>query len=172
MLTKKQKAEVVEELQDRFSRQKVSIFATVRGVSVDKLQAFRRELRKIGAELKIAKKSLMRRATDAKSLPVNPEELEGEVGVIFGFEDQVAPAKAAQKFGKENETFKVLAGILDGKALEGKEVLALAKLPTREQLLGQVASVFAAPVRNLASVLQANIRNLAVVLNQVASKKS
>lgn len=168
MLTRDQKSNVVSELTDRFNRQRISLFTDIRGISVSKLSLFRRELKKIGAEFRVAKKTLLARAMQSLAVGVEAKELEGEIGVIFGFEDQVAPAKLAVKFAKENETFKVLKGILDGKLIEGKAALALARLPSREQLLGQVASVLQAPIRNLAIVLQANIRNLAVVLNQLA----
>lgn len=167
MLTRDQKSAVVEQLQDKFQRQRVSIFTDIRGVSVAKLMALRRELKKIGAELKVAKKTLLRRALQATGVSVEPKELDGEIGVIFGYEDQVAPAKTAVKFGKENDTFKVLKGVLAGKILEAKEVLALAKLPSRVELLGQLAYALNAPIQGLANVLQGNIRNLVVVLSRI-----
>lgn len=172
MLNREQKGEIVTELQERFSRQRISLFTDIRGVSVAKLSQFRRELKKLGAEFKVAKKTLLKRALDGAKIKLEPKELEGEIGVIFGYEDQVAPAKLAMKFGKTNETFKILKGILDGKIIEGKAAIALAKLPSREQLLANVASILQAPIRNLAVVLQANIKNLAVVLNQLKEQKA
>jgi large subunit ribosomal protein L10 len=138
---------------------------------VAKLSQFRRGLKKIGAEFKVAKKTLLRRALDAVSIGIEPEKLEGEIGVIFGYEDQVAPAKAAAKFAKENETFRLLKGILAGKILEAKDVLALAKLPSRGELLAELARSFQAPIQGLVNVLHGNIRNLVVVLNQIKDKK-
>lgn len=174
MLNQEQKAKIIEELQDRFRRQRMSIFADFRGISVAKLALFRRELKKIGAELKVAKKTLLKRAlekADPAFSGIEPKELDGEIGVIFGYEDQIAPAKAALKFSRGNETFKVLKGVLAGKILEAREVLALARLPGREQLLGQLAVMLNAPIQGLVNVLQGNIRNLVVVLNELRSKK-
>lgn len=172
MLTRREKEEVVGELTDRFKRQRVSIFADFRGISVAKLGALRRELKKLGAEFKVAKKTLLKRAIEASGAGgIEPKGLQGEIGVIFGYEDQVAPAKAAAKFAKENQTFKVLKGILAGKVLEAKEVLALAKLPAREQLLAQLVYALNGPIQGLANVLQGNLRNLVVVLNRVKDKK-
>ena len=167
MLRRSEKAKIIEGLQERFGRQKVSIFTDFRGINVGKLSLFRRELKKIGAEFKVAKKTFLKRALNALGIGLDPEELEGEIGVIFGYGDQVAPAKTAAKFAKENDTFKVLRGVLDGKVIEGKAAADLADLPSRGELLGQVASVLQAPIRNLAVVLQANVRNLAVVLIRV-----
>ncbi len=172
MLTKAEKIEVVERFTDRFKRQRVSIFADFRGISVAKLETLRRELKKVSAEFKVVKKTLLKRAIEASGAgEIEPKGLEGEIGVIFGYEDQIAPAKAAAKFAKGNETFKVLRGILSGKVLEAKEVLALAKLPGREQLLAQLAYALNGPIQGLATVLQGNLQNLVVVLNRVKDKK-
>lgn len=172
MLTRTQKEEVVSGLTERFKRQRVSIFADFRGISVAKLSALRRELKKLGAEFKVAKKTLLRRAIEASGAGgIEPKGLEGEIGVIFGYGDQVAPAKAAAAFSKANETFRVLKGILAGKILEASEVLALAKLPAREQLFAQVAYALSGPVRGLANALQGNVRNLVVVLGQIQNKR-
>lgn len=170
MQTRSEKENIVGELTDRFRRQRISIFTDIRGISVAKLAAFRRELKKLGAEFRVAKKTLLRRALEAAGPAfggIEPKRLEGEIGVIFGYEDQIAPAKAAAKFSKENETFKMLKGVLAEKILEAREVLALAKLPAREQLLGQLAFALDAPVQGLAIALAGNIRNLVVVLNKI-----
>lgn len=173
MLTKTQKAKIVEELSDGFKRQKIAIFSDFHGVSVTKFGPLRRSLKKTGAEFKVAKKTLFDRAlTDAGLSGLSIKELKGEVGVTFGYEDQIAPARALVKFARENETFKLLAALLNGKTLSDKQVIALARLPNREVLLAQLAHVMQEPIRGLASVLQANIRNLAVVLNKMKEKNN
>ena len=172
MITKAQKGEIVAELAEKFKRQKIAIFSDFSGVSVAKSQALRRLLKKEDAEYKVAKKTLFDRALAATAAGVATKDMKGEIGVAFGYGDQVAPAKILSKFAKEVETFKILAGLLDGKLLSGKEIMALARLPGREALLGQVAGALSAPLRGLASVLQGNIRNLAFVLNQIKDKKN
>lgn len=171
MITKKQKEEIIGELTKKFAEEKIAIFSRVHGVSVARLSEFRRELKKIGAELKIAKKTLMQRALDAANIPADVRKLEGEVGVIFGYENPVDPAKLAQKFQKGNETFKILSGTLGIKLLSKEQVLALAKLPQRIELLSQLAGVLAAPMRNLMNVLTGNQRNLVVVLQKIINNK-
>ncbi len=141
-------------------------------MSVAKLGQFRRELKKVGAEFKVAKKTFLRRVADALKLGVNPEELQGEVGVIFGYEDQAAPTKVIAKFGKANKTFKVLMGLLGGKVIEAAGVAALAKLPSREEMLAQVARAFNSPIQSLVNALSGNIKNLVVVLDKIRNTKS
>jgi large subunit ribosomal protein L10 len=167
MLTKSKKQEIVRELTDKFQKQKSVIFADFRGIGVNKLMALRREMKKVGAEFRVAKKTFLRIALKSIGIEYDPKELDGEIGVIFAYEDQVAPAKSAVKFGKENETFKVLRGLLGGKLLDGKEVLALAKLPSREQLLGKLVGTLNAPIQGFYNVLQGNLRNLVVVLSKI-----
>ena len=171
MLTKAKKADVVAGLADQFSRQKVAIFSDFHGVSVANATQLRRNLKKEDAEYKVAKKTLLARALSTVGITFDAKRLKGEIGVAFGYGDQAAPAKILAKFGKENETFKILGGLLGSRVMSEKDVIALARLPSREALLGQVASVLSAPMRGLASALQGNIRNLAFVLGQVRDKK-
>ena len=171
MLSKVEKHRVVEGLAERFKRQKTAIFSDFGGVSVAKISALRRLLKKSDAEYKVAKKTLFDRALEAAGLEVRTKDLKGEIGTAFGYGDEIAPAKILSKFGKENETFKILGGILSGRILADKEVLALARLPGREQLLAQLAGTLISPLRGLAAVLQGNMRNMVVVLNKIKSQK-
>lgn len=172
MITKAQKGEIVADLADKFKRQKIAIFSDFSGVSVAKSQMLRRLLRKEDAEYKVAKKTLFDRALAETSTNTATKGMKGEIGVAFGYGDQVAPAKVLAKFAKEIETFKILGGLLDGKLLSGAEIMAFARLPSREILLAQVVGALSAPLRGLAFVLQSSIRNLAFVLDQVKAKKS
>ena len=172
MLTKPQKEEIVAELTELFKRQKIAFFTDFQGISVTKLQSLRRLLKKENAEFKVAKKTLFDRALEQAGITFKSKELKGELGVAFGYGDQVAPAKTLVKFGKQEETFKLLAGILAGKVLTDKQIIALAKLPSREVLLAQLAATLQAPMRGLAVVLQANIRGLAIALNKVREQKA
>ena len=171
MISKDQKGKIVEVLKEKFARQKIAIFSDFHGVSVAKFIALRRLLRKENAEFKVAKKTLFERALVESGKEMGVKALRGEIGVAFGYGDQVAPAKVLLKFSKEVETFKILGGLFDGRILSGAQVLALARLPGREVLLAQVVGGLSAPLRGLASVLQSNIRNLAFVLGQVKDKK-
>ena len=171
MLTKTQKTKIVDELTERFKKQKITIFNDIRGVSVSKSQTLRRTLKKENAEFKVTKKTLFDRALALVGIDFSTKKLEGEVGVAFGYGDQVAPAKLLAKFSKDNETFKILGGILEGKILTKEEVIALSRLPSKEALLAQLVGALAGPIRGLATVLGGNMRNLVVVLNNIKNKK-
>lgn len=171
MLTKSQKTDIVNDLTDKLKRQKITIFTDFHGIVVSKSQTLRRALRKVGAEYKVAKKTLLARALQAVGIEIPVKELQGEIGVAFGYQEEIQPAKELVKFSKGNETFKIVAGLLSGRVLTDKEVFALAKLPGREILLTELLGTLQSPIRNLAAVLTGNIRNLIILLNNIKDKR-
>lgn len=171
MLTKVQKEEVVKELNDKLDRKKVVFLTDFRGISVMNSQELRRELKKTDAEYKVAKKTLFDRALSQHGIKYKTAELEGEVGAAFCYGEETAPAKVLVKFRKDHDSFKILGAILGDKILNEKDVVALAKLPTRDILLVQLVGAMHGPIRGLAVVLQTNIRNLAVVLQKISEQR-
>lgn len=167
MITKAKKAEIIDGLANRFMRQRIAIFSDFHGVSAAQSMILRRLLKKENAEYKVAKKTLVSRALDQAGAGLSVKDMKGELGVAFGYGDQAAPARILSKFSREIDTFKILGGLLDGKILSDKQVIALARLPGREVLLAQVVGALSAPLRGLAAALKGNIRNLAFVLNQI-----
>ncbi len=166
-LTKTKKEETVKELTDKFKRKKIAIFSDFHGMPVIKSQALRRSLRQNQAEYRVAKKTLLDRALAEAGIEAKTKELRGEIGVSFGYEDEVSPAKTLLKFSKEVETFKILGGLLGSRFLSASEVIAIARTPSREVILAQLLGALSSPIRGLATVLQGNIRGLVVVLNKI-----
>jgi len=171
MLNKTQKEKIVKELVDKFKRQKIAVFTDFQGISVSQARELRRLLKKNDAEYKVAKKTLFDRALESTGINIKTKNLVGEIGVAFCYGDQIAPVQTLFKFSKQNETFKLLAGILGDRILESKEILALAKLPSREILLAQLIGTMHAPLRGLMNVLQGNVRSLVMVLTKIKDKK-
>lgn len=172
MLTKAKKEDIAKKLSGRFGRAKIAIFSDFRGVSVAKLQALRRLLKQTGAEYSVSKKTLFDRALAGAGVDLSTKKFEGELGVAFGYEDEISPAKTLFKFSRENDTFKILGAILGGKILQEKEAVALAKLPSREVLIAQVVGALSSPLRELVGVLRGNMRNFVVVLNKINEQKA
>lgn len=170
--TRQAKEELKDSLSQKIKDQTVLIFARAKGLAVAKQQSLRRLLKSESAEYKIAKKTILRRALGEAGLPFPSEAEKGEVSVIFGYGDEVAPAKVLAKFRKENpETFSFLGGVLGGRLFSSAEVMALAKLPGKQELIGQLAWVMSAPFRGLMTVLNGNQRKLVAALSQIVLKK-
>lgn len=158
VLAKKQSN--AEELKNKFEKSKLVILADYRGINVEDITKIRAELKKTDSEYVVAKNSTLRFAVKGTEIEGISEYLEGPTAVTFSYEDYVSPAKVLYDYAKDSEFYKIKAGIMDGKIIPAEEVIKLAKLPSKEMLLTQ-----------LATVLLANIRNLAVVLDQVAKKE-
>ena len=157
VLAKKQSD--AEELKNKFEKSKLVILADYRGINVEDITKIRADLKKSNSEYVVAKNSTLKFAVKGSEIEGISEYLEGPTAVTFSYEDYVSPAKVLYDYAKNSEFYKIKAGIMDGKVIPAEEVIKLAKLPSKEMLLTQ-----------LATVLLANIRNLAVVLDQVAKK--
>ena len=155
-----QKQSDIAELKEKFEKSKLVILTDYRGINVEDITKIRADLRKANCEYKVAKNTTLKFAAKEANLEGITDLLEGPTAITFSYEDYVEPAKVLYDYAKNSEFYKIKGGIMDGKVISVDEVLKLAKLPSREMLLTQ-----------LATVLLANIRNVAVVLDQVREQK-
>ena len=158
VLAKKQSE--VEVYKEKFEKSKLVILADYRGINVSDVTKIRSDLRKSNTEYKVAKNSILQFAAKNANLEELTSLLEGPTAIAFSYEDYVEPAKVIYDYAKTSEFYKIKGGVMDGKVISVEEIERLAKLPSREMLLTQ-----------LATALLANIRNLAVVINQVKEKQ-
>jgi large subunit ribosomal protein L10 len=158
VLAKKQSE--VEVYKEKFEKAKLVILADYRGINVSDVTKIRSDLRKSNTEYKVAKNTILKFAAKGANLEELTDLLEGPTAIAFSYDDYVEPAKVIYDYAKGSEFYKIKGGVMDGKVISVEEIERLAKLPSKEMLLTQ-----------LATVLLANIRNLAVVLNQVKENK-
>ena len=166
-ITKEKKNTIVAELEEKIEREKLVIFTDFKGVGVKSLTDLRKKLKKSQSELKVAKKTLANIAFKKKGLEVDAKGLQGEVAMVFGYEDQVLPAKTIYQFTKENPNFKILGGFLEKEYKNSADIIALAQLPTREELLAKAVGSIASPLSGFVNVLQGNIKGLVYVLSAI-----
>ena len=155
-----QKKESVKELAAKLKEAKAIILVDYRGVTVEQITKIRAELRSLNAEYKVIKNNITKRALNEIGITDLDEHLQGPVAIAISNEDYLGVSKTLYNFAKENDFYKIKAGIIDGKIVSGEEIITLAKLPSREELIAK-----------LAGVLLANISKLAVALDQVKVKK-
>lgn len=171
MLTKKQKEEVVNELADKIKRQKSLIFTDAKGVKVKDIQLIRRELKKLEAEYRVAKKTLMELALKKEGKEIDLSQFNGSLASSFGYKDPISLIKVLTKLAKANDKFKILGGMVEGRVLSVAEIKELSKIPSREILLAKLIGSMKSPISGLTNVLQGNIRNLVGVLNAIKESK-
>ena len=155
-----QKEEIVKALADRMKTAKVIILTDYRGINVADVTKLRADLRNVNAEYKVIKNNIVKRALDMNGESGLDELLSGPTAVLMGDEDYLEPSKVIYKFSKDNDFYKIKGGIIDGKVMTAEEIIELAKLPSRQELLSK-----------LAGCLLANISKLAVALDQVRAQK-
>ncbi len=160
------KVRMVEELRDLISRASVAVSAEYRGLTVAQMTALRRKLRDAGGELHVVKNTLASIAADQAGRGEFKELLKGPTAVLFGFDDPVAPVKTLiEHLRSERLEVPITAGWIEGRVLGPEEVRSLATLPSREELIGQVAARLQSPLYNLAMLLQATIREFAGLID-------
>ncbi|MDP2638924.1 MAG: 50S ribosomal protein L10 [Candidatus Azambacteria bacterium] len=170
-LTREQKSNILEDLTDKFGRAKAAILVDFNKLSVGKTMELRRGLRSADAEYKVAKKTLVSRVLRFGNFKgVNLDDFKNQVGIIFSYVDPVTTAQSVWKFSKVNKTFEILGGFLGFNWQEKDKISALAQLPSREILLGQLVGAIASPLSGLVGVLSGNMRNLVNVLGSISAK--
>jgi len=170
-LTKEQKQNIVSDLEQKIEKQKSMVFMDFKGIKVKTLAKLRETLKEQGSELKVAKKSLMEIALKNKNIELDTKKLDGEVATVFGYDDEITPSKLVYQFSKENTGAKILGGFLENKFYQMADVIRLAELPSKEQLLGMLVGTLNAPATNFVGVLSGNMRKLVCALSQIKDKK-
>lgn len=171
--TKGQKKFILDELTDKINRAKSVIFTKFNGLGVKENEELRGKLRAENSEYFVAKKTLMNIAFKDKAIEgLDAKNLDGQVAAIFGYNDEVAPAKVVAGFKKDKEgKIEFVGGILENKFIDASQVTELSKLPSKQELYAKIVGSINAPVSGFVNALAGNIRNLVNVLNAVKDKK-
>jgi large subunit ribosomal protein L10 len=169
-MRKEQKSAVVDNLSGTFKKATIALVSEYRGMSVAETTEVRRKLRAVRGELKVAKNTLIRRAIKDTGYSSLEDKLGGPVGLIISNEDPVELAKAVIGFKDLGDKFKLRGGVFDGKPITIEEVQALATLPPREVILGQLLGVMQAPATHLVRLLNEPGSMLARLVDAVGKK--
>jgi large subunit ribosomal protein L10 len=151
-MTRTEKQQIVDTLTDEFKAANGVVMCDFKGLNVSAIEGLRKIAREKEVKVQVVKNTL---ATIAlKNAGLEGVEIKDTNIFVWG-EDAIAAAKTVSTFAKENETFTVRNGYIDGETADAAKVEAFSKLPGREELLGMLASVWMAPIRNLTIGLNA-----------------
>ena len=151
----KQKEAEIKELAEQFKSDKLILLVDYRGINVEQVTKLRSDLRNSNI-----KNNIIKRALNLNGENGLDALLEGPTAVVTSKEDYLEASKIIYKFSKDNDFYKIKGGIIDGKVMTAEEIITLAKLPSRQELLAK-----------LAGALLGNITKLAVALDQVKTQK-
>ncbi len=155
-LTKEKKQHALADIRANIAKQKSVIFADFSKVNSLDLFSLRKQLKEAGCNLKVGKKTLVRIAFGQSGISFwnkIKSVIPGQLALVFGIEDEIAPARIAHKFTKTNENFKILGGIFEKKFIDRERVLVLANLPTRNELLGRLVGSLSSSMTSFVRVL-------------------
>ncbi|TMV88731.1 50S ribosomal protein L10 [Thioclava sp. BHET1] len=164
-----QKEKVVEELGQIFASSGVVVVAHYERLTVAEMQDLRARMREAGGSVRVAKNKLAKIALEGQPCASIAEYLTG-MTVLSYSEDPVAAAKVIDKYAKENEKLVILGGSMGDSALDVAGVKAVAQMPSREELLAQIASCIGAPASNIAGAIGAPASNIASILSSIEEK--
>ncbi len=170
-MNRDEKAAIVAELNDSFSRAKFSVVADYCGLKVSDLEKIRRDLRETSSEIRIAKNTLLRRAVTDTSCESLSEDFTGTTAIVTSYEDPVAPAKILAKCAETYDKFELRSAVLEGEKISIDDLIALSKLPSKEVLLGQLLSVMNGVPTAFVRVLSAVPQNLLYGLQAIKDQK-
>ncbi len=169
--SREQKEQTVADLLGYFNSMKSAVFVNYQGLKVKEADELRRSADKEKVSYAVSKKTLLTKALKSAGVDFDAVTLQGMIGVATAA-DEVAAAKLVFEFGKAHESLKILGGVVDGKVVDAAAIRALASLPSRRQLLGQLVGTINAPVSGFVNVLAANLRGLVNVINAIKNAKA
>ena len=155
-LTKQQKTKQIDSIKERVAKQKSVIFVDFAKVPSKDMFSFRKALKEAGCNLKVAKKTLVRIAFGQSNISYwnkIKSSIPGQLALVFGIEDEIAPARIANQFAKINENLKILGGIFEKRFIDREKALVLANLPTRNELLSRLVGSLSSSMTSFVRVL-------------------
>jgi large subunit ribosomal protein L10 len=169
--TRVQKDQEIEILRKEFQESPNAVLVGFKGLKVGDDERLRRELRQANLSYRVVKNTLAIRA--AKGTPMEQVEnnFNGATAVALSKNDPVTLAKVLSKWAKDSAVFSFKAGIVEGRAIAGKDVEAISNLPSKEELISRVMFMINSGAQRLATVTGAVARNLAIVVDQVRAQK-
>jgi large subunit ribosomal protein L10 len=170
-MNQNQKATVVAEVRERLARLPNVYLTDFTGLKVKQVTDLRRRLRQAGLEYVVVKNTLAQRALAAAGVAGLDAQLAGPTGWVFAAEP-VAAARIIADFQKEAESFRVKAGLVEGRALTADEVKKLARLPSRPELLGQLAGALQAPMQAFLGATNGLLNQWVGALEALRSQRS
>ncbi|MBP5372628.1 MAG: 50S ribosomal protein L10 [Clostridia bacterium] len=166
------KKQVVEEIKEKIQAAKSIVLVNYKGLTVAQDTEFRTEFRKADCEYKVLKNTLVRKAFNELGINLFDEDLNGPTAVAFGADETAAAKVAIKACEKYNGIIAVKSAYVDGQYVDKDGVVALSKMPSREELIAKLLGSLQSPISGFVGVLSGVSRKLVIALNAIAEKKA
>ncbi|MEP7338821.1 MAG: 50S ribosomal protein L10 [Acidobacteriota bacterium] len=171
MKTRDQKAQAIAALKADFQNTGHALVVSFEGLPVSKDWELRRALETAQLHYCVIKNTIGRIAVEGTPLEPLKDQFKGMTAIAYSDTDPVGLAKVLSKFAKENAKLTFKAGVVEGRAINVKDIEALASMPSKEELISKIMFLLNAPAQRMAVAINGVARNLAVVMQQIAEKK-
>lgn len=173
-MNKTEKDAVIADIEEKLQKASSVFLTDFTGINVDAMNQLRRDFDAKGAEFRVVKNTLAKIAF-GKVDGYGGEQLEGflkgPTAIALGYDDMTAPAKVITEFMKLHKKLEVKALYLQKELMANANVEDIAKMPTKQELLGMLVLTLQSPMMNLVSLLNANMQNLVGVLTSLKDQK-
>jgi large subunit ribosomal protein L10 len=164
---------MIDQIKTQFQKSSSVICVDFRGVNVEKISRFRRQLRQISGNYQVVKNTLAKRAVQETPFVKLDRFLVGPTGIVFCPKEPTESAKIVTKFAEEGEgALHIKGGIIEGAVYDGKDIARVAALPPRMELLSQLVSAMQSPINNLVGTLQGVVNEFVYTLQAIVDQKS
>ena len=164
-----QKEKVVDELGQIFASSGVVVVAHYAGITVAQMQTLRAKMREVGGSVRVAKNKLAKIALEGKPCASIASYLTGMTVLAYS-EDPVAAAKVMDAYAKTNDKLVILGGAMGTAALDPAGVMAVAKMPSREELIASIVACLGAPGSAIAGAIGAPASAIASILSTIEER--
>ncbi|MGR3343567.1 MAG: 50S ribosomal protein L10 [Paracoccaceae bacterium] len=164
-----QKEKVVEELGQIFESSGVIVVAHYAGLTVADMQELRVQMRDAGGSVRVAKNRLAKIALEGTPNAEIGELLNGMTVLAYS-QDPVAAARVVDAYSKNNKNLVILGGSMAGTILDVDGVRAVARMPSRDELIASIAGCIGAPAANIAGAIGAPAANIASILSTIEDR--
>lgn len=166
-----QKKQIVADLAEKLQKSCAGIVVDYKGITVAEDTVLRKQLREAGVYYAVVKNTLLTLAAEQVGKEGLKASLEGTTAIALSETDYVAAARILAEYADKHPNFKLKIGFVDNTILDEAGVIALSKLPSREELVAKALGGLNAPITGFVHVLNANLRGLVVALNAIAEKQ-
>ena len=165
-----QKEAVVAELDKAFAESGSVVVCHYAGLTVAQMSDLRIQMKDAGGQVRVAKNTLAKIALEGKACEALKEHLVGQTVLAYA-EDPVAPAKVIEAYAKKNEKLVIIGGAMGAEVFDAEGVRALAKMPSREEVIASIVGALMAPGSNIAGAITAPASNIAGILKTITEKE-
>ena len=159
-MNRKEKEQVISDLSERIKGFRAAVLTNYRGLNVEQLNHLRQRLREEKISYHVIKNTLMKLASKGTDLEKLDNYFEGPTAIAISYGDPVLLSKILSEFIKTQPSLEIRVGLIQGRVASPEEVKALATMPSREVLFGQILGGIQGPASQIGAVLYRAIQQV------------